>query len=175
MIDDLIIEPDGLVQSIQSQMDVIHNLVKTKPRKSDDPVKILNDILDQLIYQNEPRAPISGRMVIDSTGRRKSFIVPIGYSDPELLQLVRNIDNNQVTMTGSAVQFSATSRVYKRIVIISHGDNFGDPCVGKSDVTILTGHQLSSLRDTVLYNVDISTLYGIGTSGDKICWIGEYQ
>ncbi len=86
----------------------------------------------------------------------------------------RLIDHNQVAMTGSAVQLSATSKVYKRLILSPHPDAAADMFAGKTGVTILTGEYVSALAPVEYINVDISTVYVIGTASDKVCWRGEY-
>lgn len=86
----------------------------------------------------------------------------------------RSIDHNQVTMTGSAVQLSATSKVYKRLILSPHPDNSADMFSGKTGVTISTGEFVSALMPIEYINIDISIVYVIGTASDKVCWRGEY-
>lgn len=86
------------------------------------------------------------------------------------------LNTNQIVMTGSAIQFSATSKVYKRIILSLGADTANPIYVGNTGVTTSTGFNVPDIGSVELLNVDISTLYAIGTSGatEILTWIGEY-
>jgi len=82
------------------------------------------------------------------------------------------ITSGQLTMTGSAVRPSATSKVYKKLILFPKSSNGDIIFLGNSGVTISNGLELSELVPVVLYNVDVSTIYAIGTASDILTWAG---
>jgi hypothetical protein len=82
------------------------------------------------------------------------------------------VTSGQLAMTGSAVRPSDASKVYKKLYLMPDPNNGAAIYIGPSGVSAGTGLYVSELVPTVLYNVDIATVYAIGTASDVLTWAG---
>ena len=108
--------------------------------------------------------------IVDSAANQSLASMVSNQADTRL----RN--TNQIVMTGNAIQFSAVSKVYKRIVLSLRSETSNPIYVGNTGVTTATGFSVPDIGYVELFNVDISALYAIGTAGatEILTWIGEY-
>lgn len=79
---------------------------------------------------------------------------------------------NQVTTNGTAVQFG-TNTLSVGVIVQALSTNVASIYIGFSGVTTATGYELQPGQATSTAIDNTNKLYVIGTSGDKICWIGS--
>ncbi len=82
------------------------------------------------------------------------------------------VKSGQVTMTGSAVALTTTSSV-SSVIVQALSTNGASIWVGPSGVTTGTGFELQPGQATSIAIADLTSVYVIGTSGDKACYLGS--
>jgi DNA-binding beta-propeller fold protein YncE len=92
------------------------------------------------------------------------------------LEAARVITTGQTTLTdANQKRLHSGSIIYKRLFLaLSPANPIGDPIyVGLTGVTPSTGFPVPDIGELVMMNIDINTLYVIGTATDIVCWRGE--
>lgn len=91
--------------------------------------------------------------------------------------------HGQVTMTGSAVQLSATPIICQGYTIKAPVTNAASVYIGASTVTTANGFQLdpgesfdyqnSTQHGNPAFQLNISDFFAVGTGPDKLTWFGS--
>jgi DNA-binding beta-propeller fold protein YncE len=109
---------------------------------------------------------------VDTLTQIKGYLATMAGVDAT----ARVIATGQTTLSDANQKaLHAGAQVYKRLSIANSPNTpIGSPVfVGLTGVLTTTGFPLPDIGELVLMNVDINTIYVIGTSTDIVCWRGE--